>query len=233
MVARRTSGNRLIDALPRAERARMLGACRRVDLKLGNVLYEPGQRMRYGWFPLSGFISLSTQTECREHVEIDLVGNEGMLGAGLMLGIDEANQRALVLDSGAALRISAVALRRELRRGRALRRMLHRYVHVLMMQLMQNARCIASHKVEQRLARLLLMSQDRASAETLNLTQASLAMMLGVRRVGVSEVAGALQRRGLIHYSRGRLGIIDRAGLERAACDCYRADRSSRQRWLG
>lgn len=233
MVARQTSGNHLIDALPRAERAHMLGECQRVDLTPGNVLYEPGRRIRHAWFPLSGFVSLSTQMECRERAEIDLVGDEGMLGAALMLGVAEASQRARGLGAGTALRIGAPALRRELRRGSALRRLLNRYIHVLMRQLMQNATCIASHKIEPRLARLLLMSRDRASYDSLNITQASLAAMLGVRRVGVSGAAGALQRRGLIRYSRGRLSVTDRGGLEHAACDCYRADCASRRRWLG
>jgi CRP-like cAMP-binding protein len=231
---RRSCGNRLVDALPGAERARILGACKQVDLAPGNVLCEPGHRIRHAWFPLRGFISQSPAAGRPLRAEVGLIGNDGMLGAELVLGVDESSQFSQALDGGIALRISAPALRRELRRGRILRRLLHRYVHVLMMQLVQNATCIASHKIEQRLARLLLMmSRDRASSDSLDVTQVSLAAMLGVRRVGVTEAAGALQRGGLIRYSRGRLFVTDRAGLERNACDCYRTACASRQRWLG
>lgn len=226
-------GNRLIDALPRGERARLLAAGKQVDLRPGGVLYEPDERMRHAWFPLNGFVGLSTHPSHPARMEVDLVGNEGMLGVALVLGVAESNQRALVLGAGTALRISAAALHREVRRNRMLPRLLHRYVYVLMMQFVQNATCIASHKIEQRLARLLLMSQDRASSEALDITQASLAQMLGVRRVGVTEAAGALQRLGYIRYSRGHVAVTDRPGLERAACGCYRANCASHERWLG
>lgn len=227
------SGNRLIDALPRSERTRLLAAGKHVDLRPGRVLYEADEQMRHAWFPLNGFVGLSTHSSHREQMEVDLVGNEGMLGVALVLGVAESNQRALVLGAGAALRISAACLRGEIRRGRVLPRLLHRYVYVLMMQFVQNATCVASHKIEQRLARLLLMSQDRANSEALNITQASLAQMLGVRRVGVTEAAGTLQRHGYIRYSRGHVAVTDRPGLERAACGCYRANCASHERWLG
>lgn len=226
-------GNRLINALPRGERTRLLMAGKHVELWPGRVLYEPGERMRHAWFPLHGFVGLSTHPSHPAQMEVDLVGNEGMLGIALVLGVAESNQRAVVLGAGAALRISAAALHREVRRDRSLRRLLNRYVYVLMMQFVQNAACIASHKIEQRLARLLLMSQDRANSGALNITQASLAQMLGVRRVGVTEAAGALQRLGYIRYSRGHVAVTDRPGLERAACGCYRANCASHQRWLG
>ncbi|MGH8233409.1 MAG: Crp/Fnr family transcriptional regulator [Rhodanobacteraceae bacterium] len=227
------SGNRLLDALPRADRARIVRACKAVDLRLGDVLHEPGQRMRYAWFPLSGCVSLLTPSEHRSEQQIYLVGNEGMLGTVLVLGVEESYQRALVLDTGKALRIYAPALRRELKLSESLRRKLHRYVHVLMTQLVQNAVCLASHKVEQRLAHWLLMIHVRASVEPLTITQSALAELLGVRRVGVSAAASALQRRGLIRYSRGRLVVTDRPALVRAACGCYHANRISQQRWLG
>lgn len=233
MVGQTAPANHLVNALPRADRVRVLRACTQVDLKLGQILCDPGQRMRYAWFPLNGYVSLSTPAASPTQMEVDLVGNEGMLGAPLVLGVTETSKRALVLGAGRALRMSAAALNRELNRGRAFRRLLNRYLHVLMMQLAQNTKCIASHKIEQRLARLLLMSQDRASANALSITQAALAAMLGVRRVGVTEAAGALQRRELIRYSRGRLAITDRVGLERASCSCYGTDRASHQRWLG
>jgi CRP-like cAMP-binding protein len=226
-------GNRLIDALPPGERARLLAAGKQVDLRPGRVLHEPNERMRHAWFPLTGFVGLETHPSQPAQVEVDLVGNEGMLGVALVLGVTESNQRALVLGAGTALRISAAALRGEIRSNRVLPRLLHRYVYVLMMQFVQNAACVASHKIEQRLARLLLTSQDRANSDALNITQASLAQMLGVRRVGVTEAAGALQRLGYIRYSRGHVAVTNRAGLERAACGCYRVNCASRERWLG
>lgn len=232
-IAEQLSGNRLIDALSRATRARVLRACKTVDLELGKVLYQPGKRLHHAWFPLNGFISLLTPTEHRSELQLTVVGKEGMLGIEPVLGIPESQQRALVLDAGSALRIDVSALRRELRRGAALQRLLNRYIHVLVTHLAQNASCITSHKIEQRLACWLLMSHDRASAETIDITQASLAGMLGVRRVGVTQAAGALQQRGLIRYSRGRLSVTDRPGLEHVACGCYRADCDSHQRWLG
>lgn len=212
---------------------RLLAAVKPVDLQPGRVLYEAGERMRHAWFPLSGFVGLSTHPSYPAQMEVDLVGNEGMLGVALVLGIAEASQRALVIGGGIALRISAAALHREVERDRALRRLLNRYVYVLMARFVQNTTCVASHKIEQRLARLLLMSQDRADSEALSITQAALARMLGVRRVGVTEAAGALQRLGYIRYSRGRVAVTDRPGLERAACGCYRADLTSHHRWLG
>ena len=226
-------GNRLIDALPRGERARLLAAGKRVDLQPGRVLYEAEDRIRHAWFPLNGFVGLSTHPSHPAKMEVDLVGNEGMLGVALVLGVAESSRRALVLGAGAALRISAAALRGEIRRDRVLPRLLHRYVYVLMMQFVQNATCIASHKIEQRLARLLLMSQDRAHSEALHITQASLAQMLGVRRVGVTEAAGMLQRQGYIRYSRGHVAVTDRPGLEHAACGCYHANCANHERWLG
>jgi CRP-like cAMP-binding protein len=226
-------GNRLINALPRPTRVRLLAAGKRVDLQPGRVLYEPGQRMRHAWFPLNGFVGLSTHPPHPVQMEIDLIGNEGMLGIALALGVAESSQRALVLGAGVALQVSAAVLRRELQHDHALRRLLNRYVYVSMMQFVQNAVCVASHKIEQRLARLLLMSQDRADSEALDITQASLAQMLGVRRVGVTEAAGALQRLGYIRYSRGHVAVTDRPGLERAACGCYHADCASHRRWLG
>lgn len=226
-------GNRLLDALPRTARVRLLAAGTRVDLRPGQILQQPGERMRHAWFPLSGFVGLSVHASHPPKRGVDLVGNEGMLGVPLVLGVGEAHQRALVVGAGEALRISATALRRELQDDRAVMRLLHRYVFVLMMRCVQNATCVASHKIEQRLARLLLMSQDRAGGAALDITQASLAQMLGVRRVGVTEAAGSLQRLGYIRYSRGHVAVTDRSGLERAACGCYRDSLAHHQRWLG
>lgn len=225
--------NRLIAALPRADRARLLAACSTVELVLGEVLCEPGARLRHAWFPLDGFISLLNIAERHAQLEIGLIGDEGMFGLPLTLGAAVSSQRALVQGAGTALRIDAAALRRELQRSHALRRVLGLYAHVLMTQLAQIATCIGFHVVEQRLARWLLMTHDRARRDTFDITHAFLATMLGVRRVGVTEAASALQKKDLIRYSRGRVTIANRRGLEVAACGCYRSDRDTWQHWLG
>ncbi|MEO8747771.1 MAG: Crp/Fnr family transcriptional regulator [Rhodanobacter sp.] len=229
----RQAVNQLIEALPSADRAHLVTACVSVELVLGDILYEPGTRLRYAYFPLGGFVSLLSATDGHAQLELGLIGDEGMHGASLALGVAESSQRALVQGSGPALRITTAAMRRELRHSPALRRLLGRYLHVLMAQQAQNAVCICFHLLEQRLARWLLMTRDRAHADAFLITHLFLASMLGVRREGVTEAAGALQKRGMIRYTRGRITITDRRALESAACVCYRHDRATWQRWLG
>lgn len=226
--------NLLIESLPRAERARLIAVSTRVDLVLGNILYEAGARLRYAYFPLDGFISLlsTIDPDPRERLELGLIGHEGMHGASLALGVTESNNRALIQGSGQALRISAAALRRELQRSSALKRMLDRYVYVLMTQQAQAAVCIGFHHIEQRLARWLLMTHDRAATDTFRITHIFLANMLGVRRVGVTQAAGALHKKGLIRYARGLVTITDRRGLEAAACGCYDLDLETWAQWM-
>ena len=161
-----------------------------------------------------------------------LVGREGMLGISLALGVTIAPQRALVQGSGSALRMSAAAFRRELAQSKSMRRVLDRYLYVLMCQLAQTGACTRFHRLEPRLARWLLMSHDRTIGDTFHLTHEFLAFMLGMRRVGITVAAGALQKMGLISYVRGAITICDRAGLEAAACACYRIDRESYARLL-
>ncbi len=156
-----------------------------------------------------------------------------MCGIALALGVNVSANRAVVQGAGTALRIGAANFRRELKRSVALRSLLNRYVSVLLIQLAQTASCISAHLVKQRLARWLLMSHDRAHADTFSVTHAFLAGMLGVRRVGVTEAAGALQSRQLIRYARGRVKIVDRHGLEAAACGCYAIDRDTYRQVLG
>lgn len=234
-AVRETTENSLIDALQRADRAPLVAACKPVDLKLGEVLMDPGQRIRYTWFPVRGFISMLTTSErpSRARLETGLIGCEGVCGMPLALGPLESLQQALVQNSGTALRIGATALHRELQRNVALQRILNCYTYVLMAQLAQSALCVAFHQIEPRLAGWLLMSQDRAQSDTFEITPVFLAAMLGVRREGVTGAAGALQRQGLIRYSRGHLSVTNRRGLEHAACDCYRIERASWRRWLG
>ena len=222
-----TSTNQLIESLPRKDRRRLLDACEPVTLELAEELCEAGALTRHAYFPTTGFISLVSHIDSHPGVEVGMVGREGMLGAQLALGVATSPLRAVVQGEGSALRIGAAALRREITAGAALRRGLDRYVYVLMAQLAESAGCLRFHQIGPRLARWLLMSQDRAGADHFHVTHEFLAYMLGVRRVGITAAAGTLQRSGLISYHRGELIVLDRAGLEAAACTCYAADRRS------
>ena len=220
-----TIENHLIDALPRKDRTSLLAACQPVQLVLGEELCERGGVMRHAYFPVDSFISLLTQVDDHPSLEVGMVGREGMLGASLSLGVLTTPLRAIVQGPGAAWRISAGAFRRELARGPALPRSLARYLYVMMAQLASSAACLRFHMIGPRLARWLLMSQDRAHADRFYVTHEFLAYMLGVRRVGITMAAGSLQRAGLIEYHRGELAVLDRRGLEAAACSCYATDR--------
>lgn len=211
----------LIEGLPSKQRTTLLDGCEPVDLVFGNVLHEANQPIRHVYFPLGGFISLVATLEGHQPLEMGLIGNEGMLGATLALGVDLAPMRAVVQGSGSALRMSSELFKQELLSSPQLLRALKRYLYVLMAQLSQSAACTHFHEIELRLVRWLLMTHDRAHADHFYLTQEYLADMLGVRRSGVSIAAAALQARGLIRYSRGVIYILDRAGLEQAACECY------------
>ena len=219
--------NQLIELLPRADRVRLLAACEPVQLVLSEVLQEPGTPTRHAYFPTDGFISMLAMSEGHPGVEVGMVGREGMVGANLALGVGTANLRALVQGAGGAWRISAASLKRELAKSKSLQSGLNRYLHVLMGQLATSAACLRYHQIGPRLARWLLMSQDRAGRDTFQVTQEFLAYMLGVRRVGITVAAGALQRSGLIAYHRGDFTVLDRTGLEAAACSCYQTDRQT------
>jgi CRP-like cAMP-binding protein len=225
--------NHLIELLPSRDRARLLAACEPVDLKLSQVLDEAGSPARHVYFPLEGFISLVSQVDEHPGLEVGMVGREGMVGSALMLGVSVSPVRSLVQGAGASWRIGAQAFRRELKASAALQRQLALYLYVVMAQTVSSAGCLRFHLVGQRLARWLLMSQDRAHQEQFHVTHEFLAYMLGVRRVGVTVAAGQLQRRGLIHYHRGELTVLDRPGLEAAACSCYAADRRVYEEHLG
>jgi CRP-like cAMP-binding protein len=227
IVRRSLPRNRLMEALPRLQSQRLLGKCEAVELEFGDILYEPGARIRHVYFPADSFISLVIPVNGASNLEVALIGNEGMLGSPLVLGVNVSPLRALVQGRGLAWRMSAVVFTRELRRSGVLRRGLHRYLHVRMCQLAQAAACTRFHLVEQRLARSLLMTQDRAHSDEFHATHEFLANMLGVRRVGVTKAANALQTRRLIRYHRGAISILDRPGMEAASCGCYQADRKA------
>jgi CRP-like cAMP-binding protein len=191
---------------------------------LSQVLCEPGQTSRHAYFPTGGFISLVTLLEGHSGLEVGMVGNEGMVGTELALGVTLTSVRAVVQGPGSALRVDAQAFREMLACSVPLQLRLARYVYVVMAQRATSAACLRFHEIGPRLARWLLMSQDRAHCDSFHMTQEFLAYMLGVRRVGVTVAAGALQRAGVIEYNRGALTVLDRPGLERAACSCYASD---------
>ncbi|GAA0573044.1 Crp/Fnr family transcriptional regulator [Halomonas salifodinae] len=217
--------NHLIDNLPRQDRASFLNGCEAIDLVFGEVLAEPGGRILHAYFPLNSFISLIAKLSDSERLEVAMVGSEGMLGIPLILGLEESPLRALVQGAGPALRMPVVVFGRHLAQSPALQALLRRYLYVLMHQLSRVAACTHFHRVEGRLARWLLMTQDRAHSDRLHLTHEFLAMMLGVRRAGITQAAMALQTRRLIRYHRGDITVLDRAGLIEASCGCYASDR--------
>lgn len=224
--------NRLLAALPSENRQHLLSRCEHVELNPGCILCEPGEAIRHVYFPTDSFISLVTRMENRSSLEVALIGNEGMHGIPTMLGVEVASLQAVVLGAGAAWRMQAEGFQRELEENVALRQHLNRYLFVLISQISQTAACTRFHVVEERLARWLLMTRDRAHSAEFHITHEFLAHMLGVRRVGVTKAAGALQDRKLISYSRGNVRIHDVSGLEAASCRCYRADKEVYERIL-
>ena len=225
--------NWLLAALPAAERKRVLAGCKQVELVLGSVVHEEGEPIRHVYFPTESFISVLATVDGRSTLEVGMIGNEGVCGYGLALGGHVAPLRALTQGAGAAWLMQGSVFRRCLQDVPALRGLVNRYVHVHLRQLAQTAACARFHRVEKRLARWLLMTGDRAHADTFYVTQEFLAFMLGVRRVGVTAAAGVLQSRGLIRYRRGNVAILDRDLLERAACACYRSDLEAYRQGLG
>ena len=225
--------NRLLDRLGPKDRAHVLARCEVVDLTFPEILTEPGGAIRNVYFPTRSFISLVTPLEGKNSLEVALAGNEGIYGVPLALGVGISPVHALVQGSGPAWQMGASAFRRELTDVPALRDTVYRYTYVLMSQLVQTTGCNRFHVVEQRVARWLLMTADRAHSTTFSITHEFLARMLGVRRVGITEAAGTLQGRGLIGYTRGVVTIKYRKGLERASCACYRSDLATYERIFG
>lgn len=225
--------NQLLARIGNEDRRRLIAACDVVELCNGDVLWEPATRIQHVYFPLDGFISQLVHIDARPNLEIGLVGNEGMLGTSLVLGVNTSALQALVQGSGAALRMSNATIRRELLQTPMLQSTLTRYVYVLQAQLAMTAACISFHPLALRLARWLLMTHDRAALGSFHLTHELLAQMLGVRRVGVTNAASNLQKRKLLSYSRGLITVLDREGLESASCACYQASCNVYERVLG
>jgi CRP-like cAMP-binding protein len=215
--------NSLLAELSGVDARALIGRFERVDLPFGAVLAEPGAAISHVYFPTGSFISLICSIDQRPRLEVGLVGTEGMLGVPLLLGVNVAPLRALVQGAGSALRMEAAQFSRELEKSLALREVLNRYVYVLISQLAQMAACTGLHVLEARFARWLLMTRDRAHSNEFRFTHELMARMLGVRRVGVTHAAGALQKRKLIHYTRGKLTILNGVGLEATSCTCYEA----------
>jgi CRP-like cAMP-binding protein len=213
--------NSLLAALPRKDFARVIDKLEPVALTYGEILYEPGERIKHVYFPNDSIVSLLTLVDRHQALEVGLVGREGMVGIPLALEISISPVRALVQGTGTAMRMKTAAFLKEFPQSQALQRELYRYTYTLMAQVTQTAACNRFHVIEARLARWLLMTHDRMQANPFQLTQEFLSHMLGVRRVGVTKAARALQQNKLISYSRGSITILDRKGLEAASCSCY------------
>lgn len=217
-----TFDNRLLAALPREEYARLSPHLELIRLTPGQTIYHVGDTVRHAYFPKGGMLSLLSTTESGRTIEVGMVGNEGMTGIPVVLQTCVAPYQVIVQLPCNALRIRGEALREEFNRGGRLQSLLLRFTHTLLTQIAQTAACNQFHGVEKRLCRWLLVSRDRVQTDTINLTQEFLSYMLGVPRTSVTTVAKSLQVRGLINYRRGKIVILDRAGVEAASCECYK-----------
>lgn len=213
--------NHLIAALPGRERQVILGLSEPVDLLTGMVLCEPDDPLEFAYFPLNCLISLMATTADHQPLGVAIVGNEGVLGATLALGVDSARQRDVVLGSGSCLRLPTMGLAGILHHNPEMESAFKRHAFIVMGQLIRTAACNSFHEVEMRLARWLLMIDDRSSSDRLPLTHQVMADLLGVQRSAVTIAAGKLQRKRLISYARGQVSIVSREGLERMSCECY------------
>jgi CRP-like cAMP-binding protein len=217
--------NSLLASIPRKAYRRLLAGLESVTLNFGEILYEPGQAIRHIYFPGSSLVSLLTLADGHLALEVGLIGRDGMVGIPLVLGHKRSTVRALVQGAGTALRMASAQFLKEFGHSKPLQQGLYSYTHSLMSQISQTAACNRFHVVERRLARWLLMTHDRVKSDNFRMTHEFLGHMLGVRRVGVTKSAQELQKRNLITYSRGAITILDRVGLEAAACECYKVVR--------
>jgi CRP-like cAMP-binding protein len=222
MSALRSHGqNHLLGNLPAADFGRVAEHLELVTLPLGEILYEPGGQLQYAYFPTTCIVSLHYVLESGATAESAGVGNEGVVGIALFMGGETTSSSAVVQTGGHAYRLASRLLKQEFNRAGSMQHLLLRYTQALITQVCQTAVCNRHHSVEQQLCRWLLLMLDRAPSRVLVMTQVLVANMLGVRREGITEAAGNLQRAGLIRYRRGHIAVIERSGLETRACECY------------
>ena len=227
-----TVDNHLLDLLPIHKAEEFINECELIELKAGQVLNTAGEPMAYAYFPLSSIISWEKQIDTGAFLAITLIGCEGMLCFSFNLGIDQTSCRAIVQKEGFAWRVTAEKFERQLQNNSALSTILKRYTFVVLSQLMQFGVCNLFHVLECRLAKIFLMLQDRANSNEIQITQESLAQMLGVRRVGVTKAASAMQRKNIISYSRGHVNIINKHNLQQQSCVCYKLDKAVYEDYL-
>ncbi|MGK2912928.1 MAG: Crp/Fnr family transcriptional regulator [Porticoccaceae bacterium] len=224
--------NHLLAALPADIQQRLFPHLELVTLALGYILYESGDTLRHVYFPTDAIVSLLYVMEDGASAEISVVGNEGLIGVALFMGGESTPSRAIVQSAGSAYRLPGARLKDEFNRHGELQRLLLRYTQALITQMSQTAVCNRHHSIDQQLCRWLLLSLDRLPDNQLTMTQELIANMLGVRREGVTEAAGKLQRLGVIEYSRGHITVLDRPQLERLSCECYAVVKKETDRLL-
>jgi CRP-like cAMP-binding protein len=224
--------NHILAALPPAERERLFPHLQLVPMPLGKVLYESGQLLRHVYFPTDCIVSLLYVMEDGSSAEISVIGNEGVLGVALFMGGETTPSRSIVQSAGSAYRLTGQRLKEEFNRHGQMLHLLLRYTQALLTQMAQTAVCNRHHELEQQLCRWLLLSLDRLSSNQLTMTQELIANMLGVRREGVTEAAGKLQKLGVIEYSRGHITVLDRSKLEELCCECYAVVKTETDRLL-
>src|SRR5580700_4778564 len=214
-------GNHLLEALAEVDRSPWISQLEAVDMPLGRVLYESGSKLTHVYFPTTSIVSLLYVLESGASAEIAVVGNDGIVGISLFMGGESTPSRAVVQSGGAGLRLKANTLMQEFNRAGPMLHLLLRYTQALITQMAQTAVCNRHHSVDQQLCRWLLLSLDRLPSNKLVMTQELIANMLGVRREGVTDAAGKLQKLGVIQYARGQITVLDRAKLESLSCECY------------
>jgi cAMP-binding proteins - catabolite gene activator and regulatory subunit of cAMP-dependent protein kinases len=224
--------NHLLAALPEAERERVFPHLQLVPMPLGRVLYESGDTLLHVYFPVDAIVSLLYVMENGSSAEISVVGNEGLIGIALFMGGESTPSRAIVQSAGYAYRLVARRLKEEFNRHGDMQLLLLRYTQALITQMAQTAVCNRHHSVDQQLCRWLLLTLDRLASNQLIMTQELIANMLGVRREGVTDAAGKLQKLGVIQYARGQITVLDRPQLEKLSCECYAVVKKESDRLL-
>src|ERR1700691_6225119 len=224
--------NHLLGALPRKDYRKLLPFLEPVKLALGEILYESHAQIRHVYFPIDCFVSMLTTVDGGRAAEVGLIGSEGMIGVPMALGVAVSPFRAVVQGGGTALRLKTVDFRRNFSNSHALKREVFLFTHLLMIQIAQTAACNRFHVVTQRMARWMLMTRDRVNSNEFRITQEFLALMLGVRRVGVTVAMSVLRARKVIAYRRGTVTILDHGGLVAAACGCYKTVKDTYSRAL-